>query len=155
MSVLDNSGLAYFWGKVKAILTTKADLISPTFTGTPAAPTASTGTNTTQIATTAFVQKAISGGGGGALIIGVQDDGVSKYTLNKTWQEIYNAVASGRGAVVVEEYEEEGQVVYQSARSVITMDGFYEEYTLLTQERGGVGQLWFTNSANGYPTFNY
>tara|TARA_Y100001937_G_C7119458_1_gene331859 strand:+ start:422 stop:1378 length:957 start_codon:yes stop_codon:yes gene_type:complete len=33
-----------------------ASLASPTFTGTPAAPTASTGTNTTQIATTAFVQ---------------------------------------------------------------------------------------------------
>lgn len=32
---------------------------SPTFTGTPKAPTATTGTNTTQIATTAFVQSAI------------------------------------------------------------------------------------------------
>jgi hypothetical protein len=33
----------------------KAPLASPTFTGTPAAPTATVGTNTTQIATTAFV----------------------------------------------------------------------------------------------------
>jgi len=33
-----------------------AKLASPTFTGTPAAPTAAVGTNTTQIATTAFVQ---------------------------------------------------------------------------------------------------
>jgi hypothetical protein len=33
---------------------------SPTFTGTPAAPTASGGTNTTQVATTAFVQSALS-----------------------------------------------------------------------------------------------
>jgi hypothetical protein len=32
---------------------------SPTFTGTPAAPTASAGTNTTQLATTAFVQTAV------------------------------------------------------------------------------------------------
>jgi hypothetical protein len=38
---------------------TKADLISPTFTGTPAAPTASPGTNTTQLATTAFVTAAL------------------------------------------------------------------------------------------------
>lgn len=38
----------------------KADLASPTFTGTPKAPTASSTTNTTQIATTAFVQSAIS-----------------------------------------------------------------------------------------------
>ena len=37
----------------------KADLASPTFTGVPAAPTASPGTNTTQLATTAFVTAAI------------------------------------------------------------------------------------------------
>lgn len=36
----------------------KANLASPTFTGTPAAPTAAAGTNTTQIATTAFAQAA-------------------------------------------------------------------------------------------------
>ena len=37
-----------------------APLASPTFTGTPAAPTASAGTNTTQLATTAFVQGALT-----------------------------------------------------------------------------------------------
>lgn len=41
--------------------TSKANLASPTFTGTPKAPTASAGTNTTQIATTAFVQTAVGG----------------------------------------------------------------------------------------------
>ncbi|HEX7824951.1 MAG TPA: hypothetical protein VF477_08625 [Mycobacterium sp.] len=39
-------------------LAAKAPLASPTFTGTPAAPTASAGTSTTQIATTAFVTTA-------------------------------------------------------------------------------------------------
>lgn len=34
----------------------KSNIASPTFTGTPTAPTATSGTNTTQIATTAFVQ---------------------------------------------------------------------------------------------------
>lgn len=38
----------------------KANLVSPTFTGTPTAPTATAGTNTTQIANTAFVSTAIS-----------------------------------------------------------------------------------------------
>ncbi|MBO7712619.1 MAG: hypothetical protein J6S85_03900 [Methanobrevibacter sp.] len=38
----------------------KANIASPTFTGTPAAPTAATGTNTTQLATTAFVQTEIA-----------------------------------------------------------------------------------------------
>ena len=37
----------------------KADIAGPTFTGVPAAPTATSGTNTTQIATTAFVTAAI------------------------------------------------------------------------------------------------
>lgn len=37
-----------------------ATLASPTLTGTPAAPTASTGTDTTQLATTAFVQQEIN-----------------------------------------------------------------------------------------------
>ncbi len=37
-------------------IASKADLASPTFTGTPAAPTAAAATNTTQIATTAYVK---------------------------------------------------------------------------------------------------
>jgi hypothetical protein len=38
---------------------TKADLISPAFTGVPAVPTAAFGTDTTQVASTAFVQSAL------------------------------------------------------------------------------------------------
>lgn len=38
----------------------KADSASPALTGTPTAPTAAAGTNTTQIATTEFVQTAVS-----------------------------------------------------------------------------------------------
>lgn len=40
-------------------ISSKADIASPTFTGTPAAPTAASGTNTTQVATTAFVTAAL------------------------------------------------------------------------------------------------
>lgn len=40
--------------------TQKADLASPTFTGTPSAPTATAGTNTVQLATTAFVTTAVA-----------------------------------------------------------------------------------------------
>ena len=40
---------------IETAFVTKADLISPTFSGSPKAPTAPAGTNTTQIATTAFV----------------------------------------------------------------------------------------------------
>jgi hypothetical protein len=46
---------AAFSTTVTNALALKAPLASPTFTGTPAAPTATVGTNTTQLATTAFV----------------------------------------------------------------------------------------------------
>lgn len=42
---------------IDVVLDTKAPANSPALTGTPTAPTASPGTNTTQIATTAFVQQ--------------------------------------------------------------------------------------------------
>ncbi|MEZ5853138.1 MAG: hypothetical protein R3D68_21095 [Hyphomicrobiaceae bacterium] len=50
---------------LQTALDAKAPLASPTFTGTPAAPTAASGTNTTQVATTAFVQSAIAAFGAG------------------------------------------------------------------------------------------
>lgn len=45
---------------VQTQIDSKAPIASPTFTGTPAAPTATAGTNTTQIATTAFVRTEVS-----------------------------------------------------------------------------------------------
>ena len=45
---------------VASAISSKADLNSPALTGTPTSPTASAGTNTTQLATTAFVQTALS-----------------------------------------------------------------------------------------------
>lgn len=44
---------------IRTAVNSKADTVSPTLTGTPLAPTASLGTNTTQIATTAFVLQSI------------------------------------------------------------------------------------------------
>lgn len=44
----------------KTLDNSKADKASPTFTGTPTAPTANVGTNTTQLATTAFVNTALT-----------------------------------------------------------------------------------------------
>jgi hypothetical protein len=48
-----------YYGRQNATWQSVAPLTSPTFLGTPAAPTATAGTNTTQLATTAFVQSAI------------------------------------------------------------------------------------------------
>lgn len=61
-----NAKTASYADKAKAdnngnqIDTTYAPIASPTFTGTPKAPTAAAGTNTTQIATTAFVNQAVN-----------------------------------------------------------------------------------------------
>ncbi|WP_300581194.1 head decoration protein [Marivita sp.] len=51
--------------QVDSLLSAKASLASPTFTGSPTAPTAVAGTDSTQIATTAFVNQAIAGFGAG------------------------------------------------------------------------------------------
>ena len=45
---------------IASAVASKSDINSPTFTGIPAAPTATAGTNTTQLATTAFVGTAVS-----------------------------------------------------------------------------------------------
>jgi hypothetical protein len=48
------------FNSISGAISSKADIASPTFTGTPAAPTATAGSNTTQIATTAFVTAALA-----------------------------------------------------------------------------------------------
>lgn len=57
------TGYSYRWGGSEYVNVNAAyaPLASPALTGTPTAPTAASGTNTTQLATTAFVQTAVSG----------------------------------------------------------------------------------------------
>lgn len=59
--------------QVDTLLSAKAPLASPNLTGTPTAPTAEPATNTTQIATTAFVQDALAGVGAGDMLKSVYD----------------------------------------------------------------------------------
>jgi hypothetical protein len=59
--------------QLDTLLAAKAPLASPALTGTPTAPTAAPATNTTQIATTAFVQEALSGAGAGDMLKSVYD----------------------------------------------------------------------------------
>jgi hypothetical protein len=87
-----------------AILSLYAPLASPTLTGDPTAPTATSGTNTTQIATTAFVQNAVSVVTGGLDYIG-------------TWNASTNTptITSGTGT--------KGQMYKVSAAGTTTVDG--------------------------------
>ena len=63
----------------------KANLASPTFTGTPAAPTAAAGTNTTQVATTAFVQ----GAGGLVLVNATTFTAAGTLSMNNVFTSTY------------------------------------------------------------------
>jgi hypothetical protein len=47
------------FNSIAGAISSKSDIASPTFTGTPAAPTATAGSNTTQLANTAYVKTAI------------------------------------------------------------------------------------------------
>lgn len=49
------------YNAISSAISSKADVNSPSLTGTPTAPTATYGTNTTQVATTSFVQAGLTG----------------------------------------------------------------------------------------------
>lgn len=70
-------------------------LDSPTFTGTPTAPTATSGTNTTQIATTAFVSNEIP-------IRGVSLNGVAGSINNKVANVTLTKSSTGAGNIVTD-----------------------------------------------------
>jgi len=59
--IIKGSEIDAEYNAIAAAITSKSDLNGPTFTGTPAAPTASFGTSSTQLATTAFVQAGLAG----------------------------------------------------------------------------------------------
>jgi len=80
---------------VDVSLNLKADLASPTFTGTPTVPTATSGTNTTQIATTAFVTNAVNG----VAIDLTQDISVNSLTLGKGGGNVGTNTVFGSGAL--------------------------------------------------------
>ena len=78
---------------VDSELSLKAPLASPTFTGVPAAPTAVSGTNTTQIATTAFVQTELAGLGGGNTSITISDNSPLSPSSGDLWFNSTNLTA--------------------------------------------------------------
>ncbi|HXH29854.1 MAG TPA: hypothetical protein VNJ01_03510, partial [Bacteriovoracaceae bacterium] len=57
--IANGDTIAAAFDKTQGQIAVKANIASPTFTGIPAAPTATAGTNTTQVATTAFVDAAV------------------------------------------------------------------------------------------------
>ena len=89
-------------GTVYSTTSVLAPKESPTFTGTPAAPTASAGTNTTQIATTAFVTTAVANGIAG--ITGISYSVVTTLPASGQAGVIYLVANSGSGTNSYDEY---------------------------------------------------
>ena len=116
----------------------KADVDSPTFTGTPAAPTAAQGTNTTQIATTAFVTAAI-------------DPNTAKTDVSQTFgpAQIFTAASVHNGGL-----DSNGSV---DVAGSISIDGPYKQ----TAEAVSALDIdlsagnYFTKTINGNSTFTF
>jgi hypothetical protein len=134
------------FNSISGAISSKADTASPTFTGTPAAPTATAGSNTTQIATTAFVTAVTSTLGnmstqaksavditGGTIVgitdLAVADGGTGRSTLAA------NAVLVGNGTSGI------NSVAPSTSGNVLTSDGTNWTSTAATPSIG-VGQTW-------------
>ena len=83
---------ANFATTITTSLSLKAPLASPALTGVPTSPTAASGTNTTQVATTAFVTAAVAagGGGGGGSSVTTDDTAPSAPSDGDLWYDTAN-----------------------------------------------------------------
>ncbi len=138
--------VGYLSGVTSAIqtqLNAKAPLASPSFTGTPLVPTATDGTNNTQVASTVFVQSAVgryinkSGQTGGTLtltaseasnpVIAISGTLTSNLTVvvpngsNRLWA-FYNAT-SGAFTVTVKTVSGTGVTIAQGKRNLVYSNG--------------------------------
>jgi hypothetical protein len=89
-------------GTVYSTTSTLAPKVSPSFTGTPTAPTATAGTSTTQVATTAFVTDAVSTAIGS--ITGIDFQVVTSLPSTGTKGVIYLVSNSGSSPNSYDEY---------------------------------------------------
>ena len=140
--IIKGSEIDAEYNAIATAVGTKADLNSPNFTGVPIAPTAAFGTNTTQLATTKFVQDstgtialqdadsvAITGGSiTGITDLAVEDGGTGQSTLAA------NAVLIGNGTSGIT------SVAPSTSGNVLTSDG--TAWTSAENARIGVGQTW-------------
>jgi hypothetical protein len=128
-----------------------ATLANPSFTGVPLAPTATDGTNTTQVATTAFVNTAIG-----------TFNNVVNYLADKYYClyliDVVNAMSAAPTPLMITikfNKEQTFTVVSQSSRATsnqFTGLGTVYPYTILSTPTGSVGakiQFYTTNSATG------
>jgi hypothetical protein len=139
------------YNAIATAISTKADTVSPTFTGTPAAPTAAGGTNTTQLATTAFVTSALSPVIANLIPSGTKmlfqqtaaPSGWTKETSdnNKALRVVSGTVGSG------------GSVSFTDAFASQAVSGTVDNTTLTTAQMPLHGHPWITGGG-GDANFN-
>jgi hypothetical protein len=96
------TALGYTPANTATVASTYAPLASPALTGTPTAPTAGSSTNTTQVATTAFVQNAVSAVTGGLNFIGTWNAATNTPTITSsvgTKGQLYKVATAGTTTV--------------------------------------------------------
>jgi hypothetical protein len=84
LKIVKGTELDEEFNNIATAVATKADIANPTFTGVPAAPTASAGTNSTQLATTAFVTNAVATGKVNTALTGVPTAPTAAVNTNTT-----------------------------------------------------------------------
>lgn len=146
------------YNNIATAISTKADLNSPTFTGIPLAPTAAANTNTTQLATTAFVTSVVNTLGtmstqnktavditGGTVVgitdLAVADGGTGVSTLAA------NAVVLGNGTNAVQ------TVAPGASGNILTSNG--TTWSSSPAASLGVGQTYQDVSASRSFSTNY
>ena len=96
------------------------------------------------------------GSGGGTLKVTITSEEVSdgtKFTMDKTWQEIANAFNSGNMPYFI--LTDDGGVKIGYAENIYSVGGYYgvsfnDNAEILQSEDG-----YYTDSANGYPSFTF
>ena len=91
--------------------------------------------------------------GGGTFVITASVGLDSTSTLNKTWQEIYNAAETHQNIVLI--YTSDSHIAYQYFLEIYVQS---ESYCVRFLERNGSELTtveWTALSANAYPTFSF
>ena len=119
-------------GTVYSTTSTLAPKESPTFTGTPVAPTASAGTNTTQIATTAFVTTAVANGIAG--ITGISYSIVTTLPASGQTGVIYLVANSGSGTNSYDEYIWLGSSFEKIGTTDVDLSGYLQTTSKISND---------------------
>lgn len=114
---------------ITTALNAKAPLASPALTGTPTAPTATAGTNTTQIATTAFVKDAVDTAIG--QMTGLSFEVVQTLPATGAAGTIYLVPNSGTAPNVYDEYIYYGSTFEKIGTTDVDLSSYYNTSSLV------------------------